>query len=98
MVIMQELLITKNQVISDNFYFRGDGTVSLLLLLFISILLIILLLLSNICLQSSFYFSEDFLSNMFVRAGFSIVDVNTYNREIKNRSKNITMQRYILQS
>lgn len=97
MVIMQELLITKNQVISDNFYFRGDGTVSLLLL-FISILLIILLLLSNICLQSSFYFSEDFLSNMFVRAGFSIVDVNTYNREIKNRSKNITMQRYILQS
>nr|KAJ0224721.1 hypothetical protein LSAT_V11C100015660 [Lactuca sativa] len=69
----QELLITKNQVISDNFYFRGDGT-------------------------SSFYFSEDFLSNMFVRAGFSIVDVNTYNREIKNRSKNITMQRYILQS
>ncbi|CAH1442452.1 unnamed protein product [Lactuca virosa] len=64
----QELLITKNQVICDNFYFRGDGT-------------------------SSFYFSEDFLSNMFVRAGFSIVDVNTYNREIKNRSKNITMQR-----
>ncbi|KAI3737720.1 hypothetical protein L2E82_27732 [Cichorium intybus] len=64
----QEMLMSKNKVISENFYFRGDGT-------------------------SSFYFSEDFLSNMFERAGFNTVDVNTYNREIINRSKNITMQR-----
>nr|XP_043635250.1 uncharacterized methyltransferase C3H7.11-like isoform X2 [Erigeron canadensis] len=64
----QEMLIKKNQVISENLYFRGDGT-------------------------SSFYFSEDHLSNLFVTAGFSLVDVNTYNREIKNRARNITMQR-----
>ncbi|KAI3684173.1 hypothetical protein L6452_33393 [Arctium lappa] len=64
----QEMLMNKNQVIGENFYFRGDGT-------------------------SSFYFSEDLLSELFVKAGFTVVDVNTYVREIKNRSRNITMQR-----
>ncbi|KVH97926.1 Methyltransferase-like protein [Cynara cardunculus var. scolymus] len=66
--VLKEMLMNKNQVISENFYFRGDGT-------------------------SSFYFSEDLLSELFVRAGFTLVDVNTYIREIKNRSRNITMQR-----
>lgn len=64
----QAMLMNTNQIISENFYFRGDGT-------------------------SSFYFSEDLLSNLFVRTGFIIVDVNTYNREIKNRARNISMQR-----
>ncbi|PWA42059.1 methyltransferase-like protein 6 [Artemisia annua] len=65
----QAMLMNKNQVISENFYFRGDGTCC------------------------SFYFSEDLLSELFVSAGFTVVDVNTYNREIENRAKNITMQR-----
>ncbi|KAL4560061.1 hypothetical protein LXL04_032209 [Taraxacum kok-saghyz] len=64
----QTMLMSKNQVISENFYFRGDGT-------------------------SSFYFSEDFLSEMFVKSGFTVVDVNTYTREITNRSRNVTMER-----
>ncbi|XP_076926043.1 uncharacterized protein LOC143589072 [Bidens hawaiensis] len=64
----QVMLMNKNQVISENFYFRGDGT-------------------------CSFYFSEDLLSELFERAGFVVVDVNTYNREIINRARDITMQR-----
>ncbi|PWA42778.1 methyltransferase-like protein 6 [Artemisia annua] len=63
----QAMLMDKNRLISENFYFRGDGT-------------------------CSFYFSEDLLSELFVTAGFTVVDVNTYNREIENRAKNITMQ------
>ncbi|KAI7741174.1 hypothetical protein M8C21_019353 [Ambrosia artemisiifolia] len=67
----QIMLMNKNQVISENFYFRGDGT-------------------------CSFYFSEDLLSKLFERAGFVVVDVNTYNKEIINRARNVTMQRYFL--
>ncbi|KAI5665430.1 hypothetical protein M9H77_15283 [Catharanthus roseus] len=64
----QVKLQNKNQIISENFYFREDGT-------------------------CSFYFSEDFLSSLFVTCGFKTVVVNTYCREIENRSKNITMSR-----
>ncbi|KAM6585330.1 hypothetical protein CsatB_012332 [Cannabis sativa] len=42
----------------------------------------------------SFYFSEDFLSTLFLRAGFHTVDMNTYCREVYNRSRNVTMNRY----
>ncbi|KAK3013473.1 hypothetical protein RJ639_009781 [Escallonia herrerae] len=69
-------LHNKNQIISENFYYRGDGT------LLVTVR------------QSSFYFSEDFLSTLFLQAGFSVVDVNVYCREVKNRSRKITMQRY----
>ncbi|XP_062087736.1 tRNA N(3)-methylcytidine methyltransferase trm141-like [Humulus lupulus] len=41
----------------------------------------------------SFYFSEDFLSSLFLRAGFHTVDMNTYCREVYNRSRNVTMNR-----
>ncbi|KAJ9692023.1 hypothetical protein PVL29_011222 [Vitis rotundifolia] len=41
----------------------------------------------------SFYFSEDFLSNLFSRAGFTTVDVNIYCKQIENRSQNVTMNR-----
>ncbi|XP_022889610.1 uncharacterized methyltransferase C3H7.11-like isoform X1 [Olea europaea var. sylvestris] len=64
----QAKLENKNQMISDNFYFRGDGT-------------------------CSFYFSEDFLSSLFIRAGFNIVDMNTYCRQMENRFHNISVQR-----
>ncbi|KAL2462446.1 S-adenosyl-L-methionine-dependent methyltransferase superfamily protein [Forsythia ovata] len=64
----QVKLENRNQMISNNFYFRGDGT-------------------------CSFYFSEDFLSSLFVRAGFNIVDINTYCRQMENRFHNITVQR-----
>ncbi|KAF3615746.1 putative serine/threonine-protein kinase HT1-like [Capsicum annuum] len=58
----------RNQMISENFYFRGDGT-------------------------CSFYFSESYASTLFQSAGFAIVDVSTYCKEITNHSRNITMQR-----
>ncbi|XP_071690594.1 tRNA N(3)-methylcytidine methyltransferase trm141-like isoform X2 [Rutidosis leptorrhynchoides] len=64
----QLMLMNKNQVISENFYFRGDGT-------------------------TSFYFSEDHLSNLFIRSEFGVVDIDTYNKELKNRARNITMNR-----
>ncbi|KAH7856429.1 hypothetical protein Vadar_001360 [Vaccinium darrowii] len=58
----------RNQMISENFYVRGDGT-------------------------SAFYFSEEFLSTLFGSAGFTIVDIDVYSRQIHNRSRNITMSR-----
>ncbi|KAI8529622.1 hypothetical protein RHMOL_Rhmol12G0239100 [Rhododendron molle] len=58
----------RNQMISENFYIRGDGT-------------------------STFYFSEEFLSTLFGGAGFTIVDMDIYSRQIQNRSQNITMSR-----
>lgn len=45
-------------------------------------------------LQCSFYFSEDFLSKLFVEAGFCIVDLNTYCRHVENHSRNMTFDRY----
>ncbi|KAK1578617.1 hypothetical protein Q3G72_031721 [Acer saccharum] len=41
----------------------------------------------------SFYFSEDFLSSLFLEAGFNTVDISVYSRQIENRSRNITMDR-----
>ncbi|XP_031105766.1 tRNA N(3)-methylcytidine methyltransferase METTL2-like isoform X2 [Ipomoea triloba] len=64
----QVKLHERNQMISQNFYFRGDGT-------------------------CSFYFSKEFLSTLFVQAGFDVVDINTYCMEIENRYRNITMPR-----
>ncbi|KAK9282406.1 hypothetical protein L1049_005323 [Liquidambar formosana] len=43
----------------------------------------------------SFYFSEDFLSTLFTKAGFTIIDINIYCKQIENRSRNITMDRYV---
>ncbi|KAL0341867.1 UNVERIFIED_CONTAM: putative methyltransferase C3H7.11 [Sesamum calycinum] len=65
----QVKLENRNQMISNNFYFRGDGT-------------------------CSFYFSEDFLSTLFVEAGFGTVDMNIYCRQIENRFRNMTFQRW----
>ncbi|KAL2243217.1 uncharacterized methyltransferase C3H7.11-like isoform X2 [Sesamum indicum] len=64
----QVKLENKNQMISNNFYFRGDGT-------------------------CSFYFSEDFLSALFVKAGFGTVDMNIYCRQVENRFRNMAFQR-----
>lgn len=64
----QEELHKRNQMISDNFYVRGDGTYA-------------------------FYFSEEYLSSIFARAGFNTAESDTYSREIHNRSHNITMHR-----
>ncbi|KAI8538613.1 hypothetical protein RHMOL_Rhmol09G0117800 [Rhododendron molle] len=66
----QVALDKRNQMISENFYIRGDGT-------------------------SAFYFSEEFLSTLFGGAGFTIVDMDIYGRQIQNRSQNITMSRCV---
>ncbi|KAL0354522.1 UNVERIFIED_CONTAM: tRNA N(3)-methylcytidine methyltransferase METTL6 [Sesamum radiatum] len=44
--------------------------------------------------QCSFYFSEDFLSALFVKAGFGTVDMNIYCRQVENRIRNVAFQRY----
>ncbi|OMO70681.1 Methyltransferase type 12 [Corchorus capsularis] len=64
----QVKLNNKNQMISEGFYVRGDGT-------------------------CSFYFSEDFLSTLFLQAGFNTVDISTYCKQIKNHRRNVTMDR-----
>ncbi|XP_051147637.1 tRNA N(3)-methylcytidine methyltransferase trm141-like [Andrographis paniculata] len=64
----QVKLANRNQMISDNFYYRGDGTFS-------------------------YYFSEEFLSTLFQKAGFDAVYINTYCREVENRFRNMTFQR-----
>ncbi|OMO66171.1 Methyltransferase type 12 [Corchorus olitorius] len=64
----QMKLDNKNQMISEGFYVRGDGT-------------------------CSFYFSEDFLSTLFLQAGFNTVDISTYCKQIKNHRRNVTMDR-----
>lgn len=61
-------LHNKNQMISKNFYVRGDNT-------------------------CSFYFSEEFLSTLFMTAGFKPVDMSTYCKRIENRARDITMNR-----
>ncbi|XP_057771232.1 uncharacterized protein LOC130991125 isoform X3 [Salvia miltiorrhiza] len=66
--ILKVKLENRNQMISHNFYFRGDGT-------------------------CSFYFSEDFLSNLFTEAGFCIVDMDTCCRQVVNHSRNMTFDR-----
>lgn len=109
----QAKLEDRNQMISENFYFRGDGTVSnpqtLLiqeqrnfcvdcgsqLFYFWATWFAVSLMVLSYPIQSAFYFSEEFLSSLFVRAAFNVVDVNTYCREIENRSRNITMHRYV---
>ncbi|KAF3450572.1 hypothetical protein FNV43_RR06661 [Rhamnella rubrinervis] len=39
----------------------------------------------------SFYFSEDFLSTLFLKAGFNTLNMNTYCRQIHNSYRKITM-------
>ncbi|KAG6397978.1 hypothetical protein SASPL_139428 [Salvia splendens] len=43
--------------------------------------------------QCSFYFSEDYLSNLFAEAGFCIVDLDTHCRQVVNHSRNMTFDR-----
>ncbi|XP_031251898.1 uncharacterized methyltransferase C3H7.11-like isoform X2 [Pistacia vera] len=43
----------------------------------------------------SFYFSEDFLSTLFLEAGFNTIDISVYCKQIKNRSRDIAMDRYV---
>ena len=50
----------------------------------------------NVRARCSFYFSEDFLSSLFLEAGFNTVDISVYSRQIENRSRNITMDRCVL--
>lgn len=99
-VSFQVKLENRNQMISNNFYFRGDGTVSsarvwLPNFIFVELLVhVIKFWWLLVDLQCSFYFSEHFLSNLFVEAGFCIVDMNTYCRQVENRSRNMTFHRY----
>ncbi|GMH22040.1 hypothetical protein Nepgr_023883 [Nepenthes gracilis] len=41
----------------------------------------------------SYFFSEEFLSTLFKRAGFKIADVHVYCKQIENRSRNLSMNR-----
>ncbi|XP_009616040.1 uncharacterized protein LOC107827419 isoform X4 [Nicotiana tabacum] len=93
----QVKLHDRNQMIRENFYFRGDGTVSILWRLFVYLCFPAVILTSAKSLpllaQCSFYFSEAFVSTLFQSVGFVVVDINTYCKEITNHSRNITMQR-----
>lgn len=83
-------------MIGEDFYVRGDGTVSTFYYLgsggwlqeqhpYLTV---------HYMHQCSFYFSEDFLSTLLLGAGFNTLNINTYCRQIHNRSHKITMSRY----
>ncbi|KAM7254574.1 hypothetical protein ACFE04_003954 [Oxalis oulophora] len=42
---------------------------------------------------TSFFFSEDFMSTLFLEAGFNTVDINTYCKKIENHRQKVTMDR-----
>lgn len=41
----------------------------------------------------SFYFTEEFLSNLFLGAGFLTADMSIYKKQIENRLRSVTMDR-----
>ncbi|GMN36930.1 hypothetical protein TIFTF001_006406 [Ficus carica] len=98
----QVKLQKKDRMIGEDFYVRGVGTVRILYCPSINILTlrdhivcITRFMMEFVYMhQCSFYFSEEFLSTLFLRAGFTTVDMNTYCRRAYNCSRNVTMDRY----
>ncbi|KAL0907565.1 hypothetical protein M5K25_021981 [Dendrobium thyrsiflorum] len=46
----------------------------------------------------AYYFSEDFLTNLFKESGFHVKEVSICNKEVENRSKDLVMKRRWIQA
>lgn len=44
-------------------------------------------------MQRAYYFSEDFLSNLFIENGFDVEEVGICNKQVENRSLELVMKR-----
>ncbi|GER35402.1 methyltransferase [Striga asiatica] len=82
--LAQERFSGKEQKISENFYVRGDGT---------------LLIKIHFGLhQRAFYFSDEFLRNLFLQDGFVMEEHVLCCKQVENRSKEIIMNRRWIQA
>ncbi|KAK7321582.1 hypothetical protein VNO77_32378 [Canavalia gladiata] len=71
--LAQERFSGKDQMISDNFYVRGDGT-------------------------RAYYFSNEFLTNLFKENGFNVLELDVYCKQVENRSRELIMNRRWVQA
>ncbi|KAK4793001.1 hypothetical protein SAY86_023436 [Trapa natans] len=71
--LAQERFSCKDQMISQNFYVRGDGT-------------------------RAFYFSKEFLANLFTGKGFDIEELGLCYKQVENRSRELVMNRIWVQA
>lgn len=96
----QERLISKEQKISDNFYVRGDGTVSSTDANWFfsengNYIVDEHLIAAYSCQQRAFYFSDEFLVNLFNENGFDSEEHILCFKQVENRSRDLVMNRYI---
>ncbi|GAU47959.1 hypothetical protein TSUD_06930 [Trifolium subterraneum] len=88
--LAQERFSGKDQKISDNFYVRGDGTVSFqfgsIHCIFIHFVL------------TAYYFSNEFLTNLFKENGFEVHKIDVCCKEVENRSRELIMKRRWVQA
>ncbi|KAI4377833.1 hypothetical protein MLD38_015405 [Melastoma candidum] len=71
--LAQERFTGKDQMISENFYVRGDGT-------------------------RAFYFSNEFLTNLFQENDFEVEEIGVCCKQVENRSRELLMNRRWVQA
>ena len=102
----QERFSCKEQKISENFYARGDGTVSLADMNYVPlpfpdwkrhVFLLQKFYLSSFSVstfsQRAFYFSDEYLTKLFSENGFHTEEHLLCCKQVENRSRDIVMNR-----
>jgi methyltransferase-like protein 6 len=101
--------MSKGQQISENFYVRGDGTVSEspMNIFCKDIQYIINIFIQQYAnfkwlhettqhmffLQRAYYFSNEYLVDLFSKCGFTLEEICVHNKQVKNRSLELVMNR-----
>ena len=96
---LQERFTCKDQKISENFYVRGDGTVSsslvymMCLVSWVSHLFMYNFIVIIFSFQRAFYFSNEFLTSLFEENGFHVEELGLCCKQVENRSRELVMNR-----